>query len=61
MCDSTVAGPAARRDKVLASNCEYPPFRYPPFKCARNREEQSDAGVDQNFQRDLAAIGPYEF
>ena len=32
--DSTVAGPTARRDNVLASKCEYPPFRYPPFKCA---------------------------
>ena len=35
LCDSTVAGPTARRDNVLASKCEYPPFRYPPFKCAR--------------------------
>ena len=34
LCDSTVAGPTARRDNVLASKCEYPPFRYPPFKCA---------------------------
>ena len=32
--DSTVAGPTARRDNVLASKYEYPPFRYPPFKCA---------------------------
>ena len=32
--DSTVAGPTARRDNALASKCEYPPFRYPPFKCA---------------------------
>ena len=31
---STVAGPTARRDNVLASKCEYAPFRYPPFKCA---------------------------
>ena len=30
-CDSTVASPTARRDNVLASKCEYPPFRYPPF------------------------------
>ena len=29
LCDSTVAGPTARRDQVLASKCEYPPFRYP--------------------------------
>ena len=36
LCDSTVAGPTARRDNVLASKCEYPPFRYPPFKCALN-------------------------
>ena len=35
LCDSTVAGPTARRYNVLASKCEYPPFRYPPFKCAR--------------------------
>ena len=34
LCDSTVAGLTARRDNVLASKCEYPPFRYPPFKCA---------------------------
>ena len=34
LCDSTVAGPTAQRDNVLASKCEYPPFRYPPFKCA---------------------------
>ena len=31
LCDSTVAGPTARRDNVLASKCEYPRFRYPPF------------------------------
>ena len=24
LCDSAVAGPAARRDNVLASTCEYP-------------------------------------
>ena len=24
-------GPSARRDNVLASECEYPPFRYPPL------------------------------
>ena len=36
LCDSTVAGPTARRDNALASKCEYPPFRYPPFKCALN-------------------------
>ena len=35
LCDNAVAGPTARRDNVLASKCEYPPFRYPPFKCAR--------------------------
>ena len=29
LCDSTVASPTARRDNVLASKCEYPPFRYP--------------------------------
>ena len=29
LCDSTVAGPTARRDNVLASRCEYPPFRIP--------------------------------
>ena len=34
LCDSTVAGPTARRDNVLASKCEYPPFRHPRFKCA---------------------------
>ena len=34
LCDSTVAGLTARRNNVLASKCEYPPFRYPPFKCA---------------------------
>ena len=35
LCDSTVSGPTARRDNILASKCEYPPFRYPPFQCAR--------------------------
>ena len=35
LCDSTVAGPAAQRDNVLASKCEYPPFHYPPFKPAQ--------------------------
>ena len=25
LCDSTVAGPTARRDNVLTSKCEYPP------------------------------------
>ena len=36
LCDSTVAGPSARRDNVLASKYEYPPFRYPTFKmCPR--------------------------
>ena len=30
LCDSTVAGPATRRDNALASKCEYPPFPYPP-------------------------------
>ena len=34
-CDSTVAGPTAWRDNVLANKCEYPPFRYPRFKFAR--------------------------
>ena len=30
LCDSTVAaGPTAPIDNVLASECEYPPFRYP--------------------------------
>ena len=29
LCDSTVAGPTAQRNNVLASKCEYPPFRYP--------------------------------
>ena len=36
LCDSTVVGPTAQRGNVLASKCEYPPFRYPPFKCARS-------------------------
>ena len=31
LCDSTVAGPTPRRDNVLASKCEYTPFRHPPF------------------------------
>ena len=29
LCASTVAGLAMRRDSVLASRYEYPPFRYP--------------------------------
>ena len=32
LCDSMVAGLAARRDNVLASICENHPFRYPPVK-----------------------------
>ena len=35
LCESTVPGSIARRDNVLASKCECPPFRYPPFPCAR--------------------------
>ena len=35
LCDSTVAGPGVRRDNVLASKYEEPPFRNPPFKRAR--------------------------
>ena len=42
--DSTVAGPTARRDNVLASKCEYPPFRYPPFKCALKLQVQDLGG-----------------
>ena len=30
LCDTTVAGPATRRDNVLASKSEYPPFRHQP-------------------------------
>ena len=41
LCDSTVAGPTARRDSVLASKCEYPPFRYTHFKFARTEQSQS--------------------
>ena len=29
--DSIVAGPTARRANVLASKCEYTPFRYTPL------------------------------
>ena len=35
VCDNTVAGPAARRDNVLAGKCEYPPFRYPLLNSLR--------------------------
>ena len=28
LCDSTVAGPTEWKDIVLASKCEYPPFRH---------------------------------
>ena len=32
---STLFRPTVRRDNVLVSKCdEYPPFRYPPFRCA---------------------------
>ena len=34
LCDSTFAGPTARRDNVLASKMRIPPFPLPPFKCA---------------------------
>ena len=64
LCDSTVASPTARRDNVLASKCEYPPFRYPPFKCALKTGKSTpwtNTGQDWNFQRTLSAIGPYEF
>ena len=36
LCDSTVASLTARTDNVVASKCEYPPFRYVPFNCARS-------------------------
>ena len=41
LCDSTVASPTARRNNVLASKYEYPPFRYPPFKCALRFRRQN--------------------
>ena len=31
LCDHTVADPGAQRDKILASKCEYPPFRHAIF------------------------------
>ena len=40
LCDSTVAGPTARRDNGLASKCEYPPFLYPPSEGARHKRKQ---------------------
>ena len=39
LCDSTVASPAMRRDNVLASKCEYPPFLYPPFLCKKRSQK----------------------
>ena len=45
LCDSTVAGPTARRDNVLASKCEYPPFRYPPFKFAPKKRRLFRPGL----------------
>ena len=30
-CDSTVAGPATKRDNAMASQWEYPPFPLPPL------------------------------
>ena len=35
LCESTSAGLAVRRDNVLASTCEYSPFRYPLLNPAR--------------------------
>ena len=62
-CDSTVAGPTAQRDNLLASKCEYPPFRYPPFQCARALTSNS-ASYDSTVRvcaalcRDGQNIGP---
>ena len=41
LCDSTVAGPAVRRDNVLATRCEYPPFRYPPEGLKNNKKNRN--------------------
>ena len=41
MCDSTVAGPTAQTDNVLASKCEYPPFRYPLLIVLENSKRRS--------------------
>ena len=40
------------KDNVLASKCEYPPFRYPPFKCALILKwERRIENVPANIQR----------
>ena len=49
--DGTVAGPAAQRVNVLASKCEYPPFRYPPFTPALYR---SWPDLDYILQKDAS-------
>ena len=54
LCDSshsTVAGPTALRDNVLAIKCEYPLFRHPAFKCARLQGPRELPGTVRLTQR----------
>ena len=69
LCDSTVAGPTARRDNVLASKCEYPPFRYPPFKCALKAHaewhnvQQTDVNnfLQKSRKKSCNSLGPRQW
>ena len=49
LCDSTVAGPTARRDNALASKYEYSPFRYPPLKSALLNSQYQFAVHSESF------------
>ena len=53
LCDTTVAGLAARRGNVLASICEYPLLRYPPFKITGNERERQ---LVRNFQSGMMSV-----
>ena len=68
--DITVAGPTARRDNLLASTCEYTPFRYshlnvPDRSCAlsfletekeRKRERERDKERERERAREIEIV-----
>ena len=65
ICDSTVAGrtvagPAPRRDTALASKCECPPFRYPPFATTSLTPYRGHSGPKSQKSRKKNFPGPLE-
>ena len=61
LCDSTVAGPTARRDNVLASKCEYPAFRYPLLLNVPDIALKSNIfDTESLFMDDLLKVCVYE-